>query len=190
MSSNTRLQIQADSTQWPNSLKTLSPTPDVFISALGTTRAQAGSFAAQRAIDYDLNLTLARTAKESGVKTYVLISSGGVSSKSRFPYLKMKGELEDAIKALAIPHTVILKPGLLVGARQDNRPPEAVLRIIAQALGTISKAWLTDWWAIDADVVGRAAVAAALECSEGKRDEGVWELEQSDILRLGKNESQ
>lgn len=161
--------------------------PDVFMSALGTTRALAGSLAAQRAIDYDVNLSLARTAKELGIKTYVLISSSGVSSTSRFPYLKMKGELEDAVKALEIPHTVIVKPGLLVGTRQDLRLTEAVLRNIAKALRMVSQTWLTDWWAQDVDVIGRAAVAAAIECSEGKRPEGIWMLEQSDIVRLGKH---
>ncbi|KAL8652753.1 MAG: hypothetical protein Q9210_002505 [Variospora velana] len=189
VSSNTHLKIQTDSTQWPNDLKEIQPAPDVFLSALGTTRAQAGSFAAQRAIDYDLNLSLARTAKESGIKTYVLISSAGVSSKSMFPYSKMKAELEDAVMALEIPYTVIVKPGLLVGTRKDTRLAEAILQTIAKSLGMISKTWLTDWWAQDVDVIGRAAVAAVLECSEGKRKEGVWMLGPSDILRLGKDTS-
>ncbi|KAL8756097.1 MAG: hypothetical protein Q9184_004608, partial [Pyrenodesmia sp. 2 TL-2023] len=181
VSSNTKLSVEADTARWPDTLQKLEPMPDVFMSALGTTRAQAGSFAAQRAIDYDVNLSLARTAKESGVKTYVLISSGGVSSASRIPYSKMKGELEDAVKALEIPHTVIVKPGLLVGNRQDLRLTEAVLRNIAKALRVVSQTWLTDWWAQDVDVIGRAAVAAAIECSEGKRPEGIWILGQRDI---------
>ena len=166
----------------------LAPRPDVLISALGTTRAQAGSFAAQRAIDYDLNLSLAKSAKDAGVETYVLISSAAVSSKSMFPYSKMKGELEDAIKTLGIPYTVIVKPGLLMGTRQDFRPPEAMLQAVAKGLGKISKPWLTDWWTQDVDVIGRAAVAAALECSEGKREKGIWTVEQKDIVRLGRHE--
>lgn len=157
----------------------------MFLSALGTTRAQAGSFEAQHAIDYDLNLALARTAKDSGVKTYVLISSAAVSAKSRFPYSKMKAELEDAVKALEFPHTVIIKPGLLVGSRRDLRLAEAMLQTVAKGLGAISKSWLTDWWAQDTDVIGRAAVAAALECSEGKREKGVWIVGQADIIQLG-----
>ncbi|KAL8716985.1 MAG: hypothetical protein Q9225_005735 [Loekoesia sp. 1 TL-2023] len=190
VASNVNLVLQPDSAQWPDTLKSLTPTPDVFLSALGTTRAQAGSFAAQRAIDYDLNLALARAAKESGIRIYVLISSGGVSSKSRLPYSKMKGELEDAVKALDFPHTVIVKPGLLVGTRQDSRTIESALRTIAKALGMISEAWLKDWWAQDVDVIGRATVAAALECSEGKREKGVWLVQQSDIIRLGKQAHQ
>ncbi|KAI4200034.1 MAG: hypothetical protein LQ346_002465 [Caloplaca aetnensis] len=190
VSSNTRLTTEADSARWPDTLKKLEPTPDVFMSALGTTRAQAGSFAAQRAVDLDLNLALARAAKESGIKTYVLISSGAVSSTSRLPYSKMKGELEDAVKTLQIPHTVIVKPGLLVGTREDLRLTEAVLQNIARALRMVSQKWLTDWWAQDVDVIGRAAVAAAVECSEGKRPEGIWILHQSDIVRLGKQAAQ
>ncbi|KAL8905058.1 MAG: hypothetical protein Q9207_002873 [Kuettlingeria erythrocarpa] len=145
VSSDTKLITEADSARWPDTLKKLEPTPDVFMSALGTTRAQAGSFAAQRAVDLDLNLALARAAKESGVKTYVLISSGAVSSTSKLPYPKMKGELEDAVKTLKIPHTVIVKPGLLVGTREDLRLAEAVLQNIAKALRMVSQRWLTDW---------------------------------------------
>ncbi|KAL8860496.1 MAG: hypothetical protein Q9178_003155 [Gyalolechia marmorata] len=183
---NTKPVIEPNSADWPAKLKNLATTPEVFLSALGTTRAQAGSFDAQRAIDYDLNLALANAAKDAGIKTYVLISSGAVSAKSRFPYMKMKGELEDAVKALDIPHIVIIKPGLLLGKRQDLRLAEAALQTVAKGLGTISKAWLTDWWAQDADIIGRAAVAAALECSEGRREKGVWIAGQSEILSLGR----
>ncbi|KAL9579595.1 MAG: hypothetical protein Q9212_005019 [Teloschistes hypoglaucus] len=188
-SSNTKSIAEPDSEQWATKFKSISPTPDVFLSALGTTRTQAGSFAAQRTIDFDLNLSLARAAKESGVKTYVLISSGAVSSKSRMPYQRLKGEIEDAVKALDFPHTVIVKPGLLVGKRQEGRLVESVLQTICRGMRMISQTYLTDWWAQDVDVIGRATVAAALECAEGKREKGVWLVEANDILRLGKQQT-
>lgn len=99
----------------------------------------------------------------------------------------MKAELEEAVKALDFPHTVILKPGLLAGERQDSRPAEAVVRGIAKGLGAISKR-LTDFWAQDADVVGKAAVSAAVRCAEGKKEAGIWVLSQSEIVRLGRTE--
>ena len=165
----------------------MTPAPNVFLSALGTTKAQAGSFEAQRKIDYDLNLSLAKAAKESGVKTYVLISSDAVSKTSRFPYSKMKAELEEAVKELGFQYTVILKPGLLVGRRTESRPSEAVFRGIAKSLSSISKG-LIDWWAQDVDVIGKAAVSAGMQCVEGKREEGVWIVSQSDIIKLGRTE--
>ncbi|KAL8715922.1 MAG: hypothetical protein Q9220_000589 [cf. Caloplaca sp. 1 TL-2023] len=189
---NTKPTINPDTSSWPSLLKSLTPPPTTFLSALGTTRAQAGSFAAQRTIDYDLNLSLARAAASSAgdrkLQTYVLISSGAVSTTSRFPYSKMKADLEESVKELKseIPHIVILKPGLLVGHREDVRPPEAVLRYIAIGLGKISKPWLMDWWAQDVETIGRAAVAAAVECAEGRREEGVWVVGAAEIIRLGR----
>lgn len=161
--------------------------PTLFISALGTTRAQAGSFAAQREIDYDLNLALARKAKEAGTKTYVLVSSGGANSGSMMGgYMKMKGELEDAVRDLEFERTVILRPGLIVGTRQDSRPPEAALRKLANFAGSLSGGMLKDFWAQDAEVIARAAVSAGLQAPE--RGEKVWVVNQADVVRLGRTE--
>ena len=179
--------IDSDNSKWPDLLKSLVPPPQLFISALGTTKAQAGSVEAQRKIDYDLNLSLAKAAKDSGVKVYVLISSDAVSAKSMFPYSRMKAELEDAVRALDFPYTVILKPGLLVGTRSDSRPAEAAFRKVAQGLGSVSKR-LTDFWAQDVDVIGKAAVTAGLQCVEGQRKERIWFVSQSEIIRLGRTE--
>lgn len=188
-SSNLTVISNSDNTTWPAALKSISPAPRILLSALGTTKAAAGSFAAQHAIDYDLNLSIAQAAKEQGVDTYVLISSAGVGPSSPFPYGKMKYDLEEAVKKLEFSHTVILKPGLLVGTRQDSRPSEAVLRYVASGLGTISGGRLTNFWAQGADVVGRAAVKAGWECLDGKKEKGVWVLQQADIVKLGKKEA-
>ncbi|KAL8797771.1 MAG: hypothetical protein Q9195_000123 [Heterodermia aff. obscurata] len=182
--------ISPHTSTWTESLKSVSPSPPIFFSSLGTTKAAAGSIAAQRAIDYDLNLDLARAAKESGVKVYVLISAAGVSASSPFPYPKMKGQLEEEVKKLDFEHTVIVKPGLLLGNRQDRRPAEAVSRALANGLGAISNGWLTNSWAQDATVVARSAVVAGEQCLEGQRQKGVWIVGQGDIVKMGKSKRQ
>ncbi|MCJ1291278.1 Protein fmp52, mitochondrial [Xylographa carneopallida] len=180
--------MSSDTSIWPSKLSLLSPTPSIFLSALGTTRQIAGSFEAQRAIDLDLNVSLAKAAKESGVKVYVLISSAMVSSSSSMPYPKMKGELEDEVKKLDFPFTVILKPGLLLGSREDSRPAEAVARAIGSALGKLSNGWLTERFAVDAEIVAKAAVNAGMQCIDERREKGLWVVNQSDIFKLGKTE--
>ncbi len=100
----------------------------------------------------------------------------------------MKVDLEEAVKKLDFPYTVILQPGLLVGMRQDSRPAEAVLRNIAKGLRMVSQKHLTDWWAQDVDTIGRAAVRAGWECLEGKREKGVWVLGQAEIVKTGKGQ--
>jgi hypothetical protein len=179
--------IEADSSQWLSKLSSIQPTPPIFFSALGTTRAQAGGFENQRKIDYDLNLELAKAAKAAGVKIYVLISVGGMSKTSLFAYSRMKAELEEAVTELGFEHTIILKPGLIIGTREDSRPPEAVLKGIANLMGAVSGGYLKDWWAQDAEVIGRAAVSAGLKAFEGGAPK-VWDIAQSEIVKLGRTE--
>ncbi|KAL2069665.1 hypothetical protein VTL71DRAFT_14344 [Oculimacula yallundae] len=178
--------VNAETSHWAPSVTNITPPPTLFFSALGTTKAAAGSIEAQRKIDYDLNLEVAKAAKASGVKVYVLISTANANTKSMFPYTKMKGELEESIKELGFEKTVILRPGLLVGAREESRPAEAVLRGIANVMGSVAHV-LKDTWAQDAEVVGRAAVAAGLQALEGDKPK-VWEVGQSEVVRLGRTE--
>lgn len=49
-------QIEADTSKWASALAALSPTPSIVVSALGTTRIQAGSLADQWKIDHDCEL--------------------------------------------------------------------------------------------------------------------------------------
>lgn len=185
--SKLHLIIEPDSSQWPSKLSSIQPIPPIFFSALSTTRAQAGGFENQRKIDYDLNLELARAAKAAGVKVYVLISVAAMSKTSMLAFSRMKAELEEAVTELGFEHTIILKPGLIVGTREDSRPPEAVFRGIAKFMGAISGGYLKDWWAQDAEVIGRAAVSAGLKALEGGAPK-VWDIAQSEIVKLGRTE--
>jgi hypothetical protein len=97
----------------------------------------------------------------------------------------MKGELEDSVKELGFKHTVIVRPGLIVGDRTESRPAEAGLRALARGLRSLTPK-ATDFWAQDAGVIAKAAVNAGVQCLEGKKEEGVWVLGMADIMSLGK----
>jgi hypothetical protein len=75
---------------------------------------------------------------------------------------------------------------MMGGSREDSRPPEAGLRMLANFMGAVSGGMLKDFWAQDAKVVARATVSAALQAEQ--RDEKVWVVGQSDVIRLGKTE--
>lgn len=176
--------VSTDTSTWPATLSTTTST--ILFSALGSTRADSGSFEAQRKIDFDLNLAVARAAKESGVKTYVLISSAGASTASRFPYMQMKAELEDAVVALDFDKTVILRPGLIIGGRERSRMLEQPLHYVANFFGAISGGKLKNSWAQDADVIARAAVRVGMGDSvwEGL-EKKIWTMTQADIVAMG-----
>lgn len=99
----------------------------------------------------------------------------------------MKGELEDAVQALGFEHCVIVRPGVIVGERQDSRPAEAAVRKVAWLAGLVSNV-AKDIWAQDAEVIARAAVKAGLLCVDGRREKGVWVLGAGDVVRLGRTE--
>lgn len=131
---------------------------------------------------------MARAAKEAGTKVYVLISSTGATKDSNIAYSRMKGEIEEDVKALGFERTVILRPGLIAGTREESRPMEAAARFMAGFAGKIHSG-LKDGWAQDADVIGKAAVNAGLKALEGDVPEGsekVWVLFGNDIIKVAK----
>ncbi|OBT44038.1 hypothetical protein VE00_05629 [Pseudogymnoascus sp. WSF 3629] len=176
-----------DSAKWAAGISAITPPPDIFFSGLGTTRGQAGGFDNQRKIDYDLNLEAAQAAKKAGVKVYVLISTGGANANSMMGYPKMKGELEEAVKALGFEKTVILRPGLILGGRDHLRVAEYAIQGVARVFGAVSGGWLSDGWAQDADVIAKAAVSGGLKALAGEGPASLT-IGQSEILRLGRTE--
>ena len=106
---------------------------DVLFSCLGTTKKQAGSIAAQRIVDFDYQLQIAQIAVENGVPHYLLVSSSGANAKSRAAYMKMKGELEEQVKALPFQRISIFQPSLLLGDRPESRFGEQLAALFMPA---------------------------------------------------------
>lgn len=99
---------------------------DVLFSCLGTTLKQAGSIEEQRKVDFEYQYEIAKIASEYKVKHYILVSSSGANSTSRNAYIKMKGDLEEAVLALPFKRISILQPSLLIGERESFRLGESV----------------------------------------------------------------
>ena len=110
---------------------------DTVFCALGTTIKQAGSEAAFRAVDFDLVLEMAQLAKRGNARHFVFVSSLGADPTSRIFYLRVKGEAEEAIKALDLPHAVALQPSFLDGKRPVYRRGERAGQFIGRALSPL-----------------------------------------------------
>lgn len=179
--------VDTDTTKWPATLIGLSPAPHVTFSAIGTTRAAAGGIENQWKIDHDLNVEVARAAKQAGVKTFVFISSAGSDGllAATSPYSKMKKGVETAIKELEFDQGIIVRPGLILGEREEGRLIEGLLRGFAHGLSYLG---LQDKIAQDAEVIARAAIRATQLADEGKAPSKHWVLGQSDIVKLGRTE--
>lgn len=99
---------------------------DELYSALGTTIKKAGSQEKQYTVDYTYQFDVAKAAAENGVKKYSLVSSAGADYQSRFFYSRLKGELDDDVKALPFEVITIMRPSILAGDRNENRPGESI----------------------------------------------------------------
>lgn len=93
---------------------------DVAFSCLGTTLAAAGSKEAQWRVDYDYQYAFAEHCHQNGVPTFVLISAAGAKAQSKMFYNRMKGQLEDAVKALGFPRLLIFQPSILIRSNSDR----------------------------------------------------------------------
>ena len=93
---------------------------DVAFSCLGTTLAMAGSKDAQWRVDYDYQYAFAQQCKANGVPTFVLISAAGATAQSKLFYNRMKGQLEDAVKALDFSCLLIFQPSILIRSNSDR----------------------------------------------------------------------
>ena len=93
---------------------------DVAISCLGTTLKDAGSKDAQWKIDHDLNLQFAALAKKNGFPTFLLLSAVLADPASKIFYNRMKGSLEQDVKALDFNRLIIFQPGGLIRPNTDR----------------------------------------------------------------------
>ena len=103
----------------------------IVFSCIGTTQAQVkGDKKKYREIDFDITLNIANACKKLNAKKFLFISSGGANSSSSNFYLKLKGEIEDAVINTKNNSLFILKPSLLLGKRNNSRFMENIGQII------------------------------------------------------------
>lgn len=138
---------------------------DTYISCLGTTIKTAGSRGAFIAVDRELVLRLGQLAFDEGARHAILVSSAGASRQSGNFYLRVKGEVEDALGKIGFDRLDILQPGLLLGQRTERRPGEKLAQLLAPITNPALLGQFRRYRAVDADAVS-AAIVRLLECSE------------------------
>lgn len=104
---------------------------DQIICALGTTIKKAGSREQFRQVDLGYPLEIARMGVEQGARHFLLVSATGANARSRIFYNRVKGELEDAVRALPYRSITICRPSLLAGERKEFRLGEEIAMRLA-----------------------------------------------------------
>jgi uncharacterized protein YbjT (DUF2867 family) len=153
---------------------------DVVFCAVGTTQKKVkGNKEAYRKVDYEIPVRAARFSKMTGCETFVLVSSVGANSKSGNFYLKLKGEVEDVVKATGLNSVHIMRPSMLLGERKEFRSGEKIGKGIMTAFSFLIP---SKYKPVHAKKVAKAMLAAAKENKEGFF---VYENDQIKKLNVG-----
>jgi uncharacterized protein YbjT (DUF2867 family) len=138
---------------------------DVVFSAIGTTQKKVkGDKATYRKIDYDIPVNAARFCKMTGCSTFIFVSSVGANSKSNNFYLKLKGEVEDAVKVVGLKSVHIMRPSMLLGDRKEFRLGEKIGSPVMKAISFLLPA---KYKPIHGRDVAKAMMVAAKTGKEG-----------------------
>lgn len=151
---------------------------DTVFCCLGTTRREAGSKAAFIHADYTLVVDTALTGLRLGAKHMLVISAMGADPHSLFFYNRVKGKMEQALRAQAWRNLTILRPSMLLGERDNKRANEALLAPLFRLLPG-------NWKSIDARDVAQAMLSEALAPAQ----EGVTVLPSAKLREIAASEA-
>jgi len=137
------------------------PKADDAFCCLGTTIKKAGSQAAFRKVDFDYVINFAAAAKAAGAKRFLVVSALGANAKSSVFYNRVKGEMENALKAMNFESLHIFRPSFLLGERAEARVGERLGIAVFSALAPLMIGPARKIRPVEAKAVARAMVLAA-----------------------------
>lgn len=139
---------------------------DILFSTLGTTLKQAGSQQKQWRIDYDYQYEVARAARGNGVQTLVLVSSVNANARSKIFYPRMKGALEEAVRALSFARTIIMRPPSLIRKDSDRLGERIAVRLL---IWFNRMGWMKSMAPITTEELAQRMIMAAKDAVAGLR---------------------
>ena len=142
---------------------------DHVFCALGTTIRKAGSKAGFRKVDFEYVLRFAQLARMNGARHFSIVSALGAGRSSPFFYSRVKGQVEDALRAMDWPSLAIVRPSVIAGERRESRPLE---RISEHALRFAPATWRP---------VAASDIAAAMVNTALRSPPGLTVIESRDI---------
>lgn len=140
---------------------------DVAFCALGTTLKAAGSREAFREVDLELVVRFARASRRAGARGFGVVSAVDADAGSRIFYNRVKGQMEDALRAVGFERLVIARPSLLLGKREERRFLEGVGQSLLRPLRFAFVGPAEKYRPVEAARVARALAQETLKLTPG-----------------------
>lgn len=142
---------------------------DYVFCTLGTTIKKAGSQEVFDKVDREYVLNFAKAAKQVGTNHFAVVSSIGASIEGSTFYLRVKGKMQEELKAIQIENTFIFQPSLLLGNRQEFRFGEQLATMFFKLFGFLFVGTLKRYKAVEASQVAKAMYALKDEKVNGAK---------------------
>jgi len=127
---------------------------------LGAPQARRGTRAQLRPVDLELTLAFARAALALGATRFVVVSAAGAGRDAAGDFLKVKGELEAALRELRFPAIDIMAPGVVTGLRAQMQPADW-LAMLRPMLNPLLRGSLAGHRAVAPETLAAAMLGAA-----------------------------
>ncbi len=134
---------------------------DDIYCCLGTTMKKAGSKEAFYKVDYTYPLSIAKNALAHGASQFLIVTSMGAKEDSWVYYNKVKGEIEQAVRALSFKAAHIFRPSLLLGDREEERLGEDLAKPLMRKAAGLLVGPLQKYKPIEAQQVAHAMYKVA-----------------------------
>jgi len=138
-------------------------TADEVFVCIGTTAKKTPDKIVYKNIDFGIPAAAAKLAKVNHIPTFIVVSAMGANAKSSVFYNKTKGEMEQAVLSEKIKHTYILRPSIIGGNRNENRPMEKIGIAIFKLLQPLMVGKLKKYRIIEGENIGKAMIYLANE---------------------------
>ena len=141
---------------------------DALICCIGTTKAKTPNVGEYEKIDRDIPIRLAKIGKENGIHQYHLISAIGANKNSLINYNRIKGEAEEGVLSAEIPKTLIYRPGMLIGKRNESRPGEFIAQKLSFLFDFFMLGSMKKYHSVKADYLARKVMENCLSNTRSK----------------------
>jgi uncharacterized protein YbjT (DUF2867 family) len=106
----------------------------VFVS-IGTTMSKVnGDKIKYKSVDFDIIFNIANACKQKNISQFIYVSCLGANPKSSNFYLRLKGEIDEAVAKLNLNSTSVFRPSVLLGKRNESRPGEKIMQFVMPLL--------------------------------------------------------
>jgi len=130
---------------------------EVYV-CIGSTTNKTPNKKLYRDIDFGIPVAAAKLCKANNIKCISIISSLGANARSTVFYPKTKGEMENEVMAFGIEKTYLLRPSMILGARQKNRLGESLGKILLSIISPFMLGKLTRYKGIEAKTIANAMI--------------------------------